>query len=231
MLKLGDSGPLVGALQQHLLEQGLHVVQSELNTNTFGAATEAALKTFQASQKLIPDGVCGPKTQAALDHPVSPYVTSGFRYDSNDASAKLRPVTNAAYGEIGQHEIPDGSNKVAGDRYGNGTDPWCAYFVSWCFRFADQGSPFGRKVGAAGIYDWAMRRGLEIKSYQTALPGDVFVILRAPDANGERHGHTGLVVGVLPDKRLVCVEGNAGNAVRGTIRDRDGLTALLRPLS
>ncbi len=57
-LRRGDRGDLVKQIQMtlHLDADG-----------TFGAATEAALKQFQRDNGLVPDGVAGPRTWAALD--------------------------------------------------------------------------------------------------------------------------------------------------------------------
>jgi N-acetyl-anhydromuramyl-L-alanine amidase AmpD len=57
-VRRGDHGPLVVTLQQHL----------DLGADGyFGALTEAAVRTFQRQRQLVPDGIVGPKTWAALD--------------------------------------------------------------------------------------------------------------------------------------------------------------------
>lgn len=63
-VKLGSKGNDVKILQEKLnslLNAGL------VADGAFGAKTETALKTFQQIKKLTVDGVCGPKTWAALE--------------------------------------------------------------------------------------------------------------------------------------------------------------------
>ncbi len=70
ILKQGSVGPSVGLLQLALRRAGA----AELATDgVFGAATRAALRTFQSDNGLAADGIAGPATQAAL----TPYYT-GF---------------------------------------------------------------------------------------------------------------------------------------------------------
>ncbi|KAF1072704.1 MAG: Zinc D-Ala-D-Ala carboxypeptidase [Pseudomonas citronellolis] len=62
-LRYGDTGADVRTLQNRLntvASAGLSVDAS------YGAATEAAVRAFQASTGLVADGIAGPKTQAAL---------------------------------------------------------------------------------------------------------------------------------------------------------------------
>ena len=57
-LRRGDSGLWVKAMQKML---GVPV------DGTFGANTEAAMRAFQRTRRMVPDGIVGPKTWAALD--------------------------------------------------------------------------------------------------------------------------------------------------------------------
>jgi chitosanase len=59
------SGEDVAALQSALARSGYPAGQD----GVFGPRTETALKQFQAAHGLQPDGVAGPLTLAALDHP------------------------------------------------------------------------------------------------------------------------------------------------------------------
>ena len=57
-LRRGDTGDLVTELQRKLrVEQA----------GTFGPKTEAAVRAFQRERGMVPDGIVGPKTWAALD--------------------------------------------------------------------------------------------------------------------------------------------------------------------
>lgn len=81
ILKLGDSGSEVGDLQRSLNGHGASLVVD----NVFGPATDSALKSFQASKGLVPDGIDGPLTSAALgaNPPAAP---SGSRCKILDVS-------------------------------------------------------------------------------------------------------------------------------------------------
>ena len=57
------TGPDVSWLQQRLTLAGIHVAEN----GTFDAATDAAVKAFQAQHDLKADGVVGPVTRAALE--------------------------------------------------------------------------------------------------------------------------------------------------------------------
>jgi N-acetyl-anhydromuramyl-L-alanine amidase AmpD len=58
-LRRGDAGALVGELQQRLGTSDEAAV--------FGPNTEAAVRAFQRERAIVPDGIVGPKTWAALD--------------------------------------------------------------------------------------------------------------------------------------------------------------------
>ncbi|BBL75414.1 peptidoglycan-binding protein [Methylomagnum ishizawai] len=62
VLRRGDSGPGVLALQKALAARGVRVDVDGI----FGPAIEAALRGFQASQGLVADGIAGPQTMRAL---------------------------------------------------------------------------------------------------------------------------------------------------------------------
>ncbi len=62
VLHRGLSGDAVGTLQTLLQRKGFHLAID----NDFGAATELAVKTFQAGAGLAPDGIVGSATWAAL---------------------------------------------------------------------------------------------------------------------------------------------------------------------
>jgi len=66
LLKLSTpalTGPDVTWLQQRLTLAGIHVA----STGTFDAATDTAVKAFQAAHDLTPDGIVGPATRSALE--------------------------------------------------------------------------------------------------------------------------------------------------------------------
>jgi hypothetical protein len=133
-------------------------------------------------------------------------------------------------GEIGQKEDPPGSNR--GPRIDQYTGeewygaPWCALFVSYCWKYAEGGSPFGVKASAYKIRAWGIEKGALIPNAEPARPGDIGVIMRA-----QGRGHVELVIGKeVPGMPLILCGGNVGNAVRGTVRERSQFTCVVRPL-
>lgn len=62
LLRKGDSGPAVKALQQALVKHGFSLKAD----GKFGAKTEKAVKEFQEQNGLVPDGIVGPATRSAL---------------------------------------------------------------------------------------------------------------------------------------------------------------------
>jgi cell wall-associated NlpC family hydrolase len=70
-LRRGSSGDYVVELQKDLMQLGYDVGATG-SDGKFGAKTEVAVKAFQANSKLTADGICGPKTWAALDAAIKP---------------------------------------------------------------------------------------------------------------------------------------------------------------
>jgi hypothetical protein len=238
MLKVGDLGDEVGKVQQLLVEAGETVDPGDLRTSLFGQSTLAAVRDFQASHvqadgsALTVDGLVGDETLAALRLPRTAaglYTAPGWSPGicTSDPEAT---VCRVAIAEIGVAEYPPASNRGPRvDQYEGEAwlgVPWCALFASWCWAQAPGGSPFGIKASALKIRDWGANSSALIGTKLPARPGDIAVILR----QGGR-GHVELVVADEQIGRpLSLVGGNVGNAVRGTVRSRDTLTALVRPM-
>lgn len=64
MLKRGMKGAAVKRLQKQLKARGF---DPGLADGDFGGGTEAALRAFQLSEGLVPDGIAGPRSLAALE--------------------------------------------------------------------------------------------------------------------------------------------------------------------
>ena len=120
-------------------------------------------------------------------------------------------VLRAAASQLGVRE--QGRNITDyGDWFGANGVFWCAEFVSWVFAHAGHPLPIsiGATRGASGFAycqygrDEAYKRG---ELFSRPRPGDVFFHFRRGDRGA---GHTGIVVDVLPDGRVVTIEGNAG---------------------
>lgn len=69
-LRKGDKGEYVTLAQTELMQKGYDLGKWGAD-GSFGAATEAAVKSFQKDNGLAQDGIIGEKTWAALDAPVS----------------------------------------------------------------------------------------------------------------------------------------------------------------
>jgi len=65
-LRRGDKGPYVVELQTDLKKLGYGLGPCGIDGD-FGRATKAAVEQFQLEHRLTVDGICGPKTWAAID--------------------------------------------------------------------------------------------------------------------------------------------------------------------
>jgi hypothetical protein len=227
----GATGPEVGELHQALLERGQSIAQAELDAEAFGPATLAAVQAFQRAASLEPDGVVGPKTQAALRQPPQErerLIAPGWRCEPSQVRAAVRPAVQAALLDLARPvvEDPPGSNRGPHvDRYGVPGLPWCAAAVSTWIMRAD-GHPLRRALNSALKWrEAAKAAGWLLGPTAQPQPGDVGMVLRA-----NLHGHVGLVVHVLDDGRLCSIEGNVGNAVRGLVRPRSAWGYFARPV-
>jgi len=63
VLREGSSGPAVKKLQKCLLDFGYNPGKID---GVFGSLTKTAVLSFQKSRKLVPDGIVGIRTWAAL---------------------------------------------------------------------------------------------------------------------------------------------------------------------
>ena len=193
----------------------------------FGVATEAQLVAFQAAAGLVPDGIAGPKTLAALRAvPSSPAADRAelLRQIPRGLPDLVRCALQEAIGDVGLHEEPWGSNRgleleQRGLVVGDG-QPWCADAVSaWIRRgisrhrhgvaVAWSETPMGRRLRSVSRYEpswlgWARRTGR---------------LLERPEAGAVwlMPGHLGLAVRV-DGGQVLTVEGNAEDAVRSRTR-------------
>lgn len=72
--------------------------------------------------------------------------------------------------------------------------------------------------------DWAFNHNAVVTP-DNALPGDLWLTIRAGG-----HGHVGLIVHRFGPLQIALVEGNSGNAVRGTVRTPQSATCIVRPI-
>jgi len=111
-----------------------------------------------------------------------------------------------AKNEIGTKESPANSNNVKYNTwlYGkpvNGSAyPWCAAFVSWCFRTAQNICP--KTASCLNMLEWFERNGQIVKNPK---PGDIVFFKYA--TNGRRTNHVGIVESV-EGYTINTIEGN-----------------------
>ena len=94
VLRIGDEGRAVTALQAALLERGFN---PGLVDGEFGGGTQAAVLAFQNSEGLLADGVAGPRTQAALglvDSPELPDVSGQMTLQVASRMCPSTPIAN-----------------------------------------------------------------------------------------------------------------------------------------
>ena len=139
-------------------------------------------------------------------------------------------MVRLAEGEIGQAEMPPGSNDspriamyrsaTAGAESSPG--PWCAYFVSWLARSAGEPlGPEGQGFGSVDqLWSWAQGAGRAVpngEGYQPR-PGDLIVF----------DEHVGMVEGVLPNGQIQTIEGNYGDRVSRNVRGANEAVGYVR---
>lgn len=228
-LKLGSTGPDVGALHQALIEAGASIDPTELSKVSYGPSTYSAVAAFQAANGLTPDGIVGPKTWRVINEgDVAENGPPGWKL--GPLHPDVAPVLTKAVSLVGMVEQPLGSNrgpmidlwnKAAGIPVGS---PWCAAFATSMYRESKR-NPFTKPMGSTyKIVDWAKANKRTVEPRATAMGGDIFAILR-----GDGHGHVGLVACDLGD-RVATIEGNAGNAIKKLVRKKSDLTVFVRPL-
>jgi len=139
-------------------------------------------------------------------------------------------IVNIAQSQVGQHEVPMGSNDgPAIAMYRTATqgamagEPWCAYFVSWAARQAGEPlGPQGQGYGYVGdIWNWAQQTGRAIPNGPGVVPQPGDLILFGTE-------HVGIVKQVLPNGSIETIEGNYGNAVQNVIRGAGEATGYVR---
>ncbi len=221
-----STGPDVSLLQQRLLDLGIREVGTV--DGEFGDDTEHAVRLFQArseddaGEPLVADGVVGSKTWRALFGVHTPVITPPAA--AMPAGSLLRTVLDIAADQVGEREVPLGSNRgpmvdqylqsVSPTLLGN---PWCMAFVHWCFEQAAARhgvtNPAPKTASVWNAWEEAQTMpGVEIVTTAEAVrdsskvvPGMVFFL-----DTGGRTGHTGFVSDIVQG-RLVTIEGNTND--------------------
>lgn len=130
----------------------------------------------------------------------------------------VNELIQIAKNEIGVKENPPGSNQVKYNNwmYGrNASEPWCASFVSWCFK----GTGLVPKTASClNMLEWFERRGQIVKEPK---PGDI-VFFKYP-TNNRRTNHVGIVV-AASGRIINTIEGNTSSGNTGS-QDNGGMVA------
>ena len=216
ILRMGSHGPAVELLQLALNRGGLGPLETD---GIFGPKTEQALRRFQTSEGLTPDGIAGRETHRAL----LPWYTGCrlYRIEKGDTLWKLaerygttveaitlaNPDVQAENLGIGKTlVIPLGFAVVPTDIR------WCAALVEYCVRGLVMRYPFlksgelGRSVMGKPLW------------YLTLGSGENRVLY-----NAEHHANEWICTPLL---LKFCEEVAAASAAGGTVADRSAAELL-----
>lgn len=122
----------------------------------------------------------------------------------NAATAYLREIAS----HIGKREIGTTNRQEFGREYGWNGVPWCHIFVSVCARRAGVKGLIPWTASTVEGSEWWQGRGQWHRGKKGARPGDICYFWSVEKG---RVGHVGVVERVLPDGRLVTIEGNTRN--------------------
>jgi hypothetical protein len=116
LLRHGQRGQAVRQLQQQL-----NLAGAELYVDGhFGDATEAAVRVYQRQTGLVPDGIAGPKTQAALANQDDPRLLRNRTLTAIAERLRVEPAALYAINEVesrGQGFLPNGKPVILFERH------------------------------------------------------------------------------------------------------------------
>jgi hypothetical protein len=230
-LSLGSRSPDVKRLETILAAEGFFTYPPD---DVFSEYTFEAVKLFQTKhigpdgQYLEPDGIVGPKTWWALEHPTGADQKNNLQFVYTDGLTPLRnKVIQLARAEYlkNVHEIPNGSN-LSPDirRYGGRGGPWCCTFTTYIFRSA--GVIGFQEASTWAFWKLAEKRGwfypINSTDPKAFIPGNSFLWQHKTALGGHwtRTGHISIIVGANPNGWLFyTIGGNEGNRVKLGSRD------------
>ncbi|WP_224961214.1 NlpC/P60 family protein [Geomonas subterranea] len=173
-LRIGSSGAEVIQLQ-NLLNRHLPHFQVLKPDGIFGPRTEAAVRQFQSFAGISVDGTVGIKTWRALDHGVT-------------TTSDVSPVPfhdaiwlKIAAAEVGQREFPGSPANPRIIMYHGATSlratsdevAWCSAFVNWCLK----------QAGIAGTNSAAATSWLHWGQMTCPRPGAITVVRKNTGQN------------------------------------------------
>lgn len=177
-LDIGDSGNTVLNVQKMLLDA--NCLTSSSTTGYYGSVTEAAVRLFQATNKLAIDGKAGKQTIGLLTSggykSASAPITSGS-VGSTPSAEKVSDMLAVARSKMG-------ARYVRGAKGPNTFD--CSGYVYWVLNQA------GVKQSYLTTYGWrSMTKYTKITNINALKPGDI--ILFHLDGLSSSRGHMGIV--------------------------------------
>jgi hypothetical protein len=211
------TGPEVARIQEKLTMLGYAPGPID---GEYGPATSAAVTAYQRDSKLEVDGVVGPETRRALRGKATPREKQPIRRKPG----RFGELALAeALSHIGQKEKPMNSNRTKFGRwFGVDGVPWCAIFVSYCFK---EGADLevAKRFRGAGVYSkgctyvptveaWLRVTG-QWRGRTTPRAGDIAIF----NWDGGTPDHIGIVERYLGGGKFSCIEGNTsyGNNSNG----------------
>jgi uncharacterized protein (TIGR02594 family) len=206
LLKEGDEGDLVRAMQQALVRLGYPLK----GTGYFGGTTDAAVTDFQERYHLEVDGIVGPETARAIDQAVGGappqgvapvpsdrplWVVEGMKWIGTEEpqGAADYPILEWAQEEGGE---------IAKD-YKHDSIPWCSLYANMILK----------KVGLNGTETlWA----LDWNEWGVKLSGPAvgaFAPMKRTTPDGQVAGHIVVIVGRDNAGNFLVLGGNQDDAV------------------
>ena len=132
LLRVGDNGAMVRQLQERLSDLGYWLGSVD---GVFGETTHQAVYALQKSAGLVPDGVVGPKTRAALSRAVVPEARSsdGHVVEIDLARNLLMIVTDGNLDAVLNTSTGGGYTYVSEGTVGVARTPVGLFHVYWQF--------------------------------------------------------------------------------------------------
>lgn len=194
-LSKGSTGPDVKQLQRRLNAFGYKLEED----GDFGPATERAVKRFQQACAIEADGICGPKTFAALE---------AAEAKLNAAATDRERVLSYAFSHLGTTE-PEGDDvfiKAYNTASGAGFNlnvPWCQIFVWFCLSYFNLPVPLTASCTQARRWWREQGRWRDVGDYDPQ-PGDIVYYDWGSDGDCDHVG----ILAEINDTDYTVIEGN-----------------------
>jgi CHAP domain-containing protein len=181
--------------------------------NYYGAcADSAAAYADEVMARAVQYGFTGRGAPAPTSAPLAEPVSAGQGQCSASViapeAASAPQIVKIAESQVGQGEHPPGSERTI---YGP-PEEWCSLFAAWVWQHAGVPLPGSTALyGYSGaLYTWVAEHGGHVlPASARPSPGDAVFYGNGPTESA----HVGIVVRVLPDGRIVTVEGDYAGQV------------------